>query len=686
MEKKDKIASRLHCPAPQHQLTSQSTSESEQPNTVQQTQAQQPLPPPSIGETLSSATSVTSPHPRDSQDSLSFSEPSLRFPRPKVDKRLANWITSSDPDIMRMTTVPGEDSNSLAGSTYELITGADDDTWSQDGRDQDHDLISESVSSLDAQRTDDVHSLADTEQMSDDEFAHIEETDNTPRNSRYRAIPGVGADPPVFSSQHSRHHCDEQDETDSEDDAGSRSSLEYAQESLRTPSIPTPEASNIIEKHADEEIKVPLANNGGVPTMFEAARKYVTVLLDTLHVPHPAFRDVRQVSRVALPWFVFFIGACLIPQFIIRPPSQDAVPPTTTVYVTTTSTHTVPPLISPTTSPDQPVGYASKLAEAGLIPAQNSRSTEWIFGSKKPEVTFSTPSSTKLVAHIPKNIKQIWLSEDCVEVVSTREGRNIAMTIIPVNEGLVVRFPRSEAYGVVDVTFRASCKPTLHRVLKVHFGKGILEEVYEMTRHIAQDLTEFVPVAAQQAERQIGNAKRSWGYVADSVGTTALSVRGTMSKSLSTWKDNSRQYLKKAETNMAKATTSLSTFVTTIRDEATEYCDELSEVRLRAQHTLKLELLSTQIAAKIWWFKVTGRDEQAADYRRKAKDFLFAKELAAQKAMVREMQEHGGDNFFQHLGGLLRGQGSRHDLDPSGHQEVKCTRQCKAKSCTKRVS
>jgi hypothetical protein len=555
---------------------------------------------------------------------------------------------------MRMTTVPGDD-NSLAGSTYELITGTDDDIWSQDGRYHDQDLTSESVSSLDAHRTDDVHSLADTEQMSDDEFAQVEDTDNTPSNSRYRAASAIDVDSQGSISQHPH---DDEPATDSDDDAESRSSLEYAQESLKTPSIPTPEASKILERRSDEGADPIRANKRAQPTVLEAPREYLARLLDAMSVRRQDLQRARQVAMAAFPWFVLFIGACVIPQMINRAPSRDAVPPTTTVYVTTTSTHTTPLLISPTMSPDQALRHASKHDDVEPVAVQNSRSADWIFGAKKPEVTFSTPSSTKLVAHIPQDVKQIWLSEGCIEVVSTREGRNIAMTVIPVKEGLVVRFPRSEAYGIIDVTFRASCKPTLHRVLKVHFGKGILEEVYEMTRHIAQDLTEFVPVAAQEAERQLDNAKRSWGYVADSVGTTALSVRGTMSKGLSTWRRSSRQYLRKAESEVVKATTSLSTFVTSVRDEATEYCDELASVRLRAHYALKLELLNTQIAAKIWWFKVTGREGLAADYRRKAKDFMSAKRRAVESVMDEEAKECGGDKFLHHLGALIRGRGS----------------------------
>jgi hypothetical protein len=114
--------------------------------------------------------------------------------------------------------------------------------------------------------------------------------------------------------------------------------------------------------------------------------------------------------------------------------------------------------------------------------------------------------------------------------------------------------------------------------------------------------------------------------------------------------------MKKAESEIAKATTSLSTYVNALRDEATEYCGDFSEARLRARYAVKLELLNTQIAAKIWWFKVTGRGEEAVDYQRKAKNFLLDKEAAAQQALAKELQDHNEGKFLHHIKALLRGQ------------------------------
>lgn len=75
---------------------------------------------------------------------------SLRFPKPQGSQQLANWVASSSPDITSPPPVMSDGSN-LAESAYELINSTDGE--SQDGQ------ISESISSLDYPRTDDVQSL-----------------------------------------------------------------------------------------------------------------------------------------------------------------------------------------------------------------------------------------------------------------------------------------------------------------------------------------------------------------------------------------------------------------------------------------------------------------------------------------------------------------------------------------------
>jgi hypothetical protein len=635
MEQENQRTLTPQCFDEQNPLRSDSPSCSEQTQVQRQSFNVQHPPPPSA------STEIYTPSAFTSRPNLATSEPSLRFPRPVGSRHLANWISTSDPDIMRMTTTPADES-SLAGSTYELISGTDDESWSHDGRDQD--IISESVSSLDAQRTDDVHSIADTEHMTDDEYTHVAETSGRSNRHHTKAAQGNPSLPVV--SRNGQPHDDDEVESDSEDDDDeSRSSLEYAQESLKTPSIPTPEASNIFERPipkvwSEKNYKTSAADEKDGRGVFKAVNHYFDQLWEAWQPSNLAREDVFRISKIAAPWLVLLMGACLIPHLIVsRSPAQEPMPPTTTVYVTTTAVAPAPLLLSSSTNvPARPMSTSSD-----LIPIENAKSNDWGFRSKNADVYFSTPSNTKLVAHIHNDVKQTWLAHDCLEIVSSREGRSIAMTVVPVDEGLLVKFPRSEAYGVVDVSFRATCKPNLHRVLKVHFGKGILEEVYEMTKHIAHDLTEFVPVAAQEAERRLGNAKRSWDSVTDSLSTTALTVTNTLSKTVSTWMDASTSRLLDTEAGVSKLAECLSRYVSTAQKEANEYLHELGDTRLRVQSSLQLELLQTQIAAKIWWLHMAGREEERAAYQDKAKVFIAEKQNVAKKLLEKSKEDRGGD-------------------------------------------
>lgn len=80
-----------------------------------------------------------------SDASVSRSVPTLRFPRPQGNQRLANWVSSSSPDIMASTHT-GDDDGSLSDSTFEIIPRDSTDEGSLDGR---ADSMSESFSELD---------------------------------------------------------------------------------------------------------------------------------------------------------------------------------------------------------------------------------------------------------------------------------------------------------------------------------------------------------------------------------------------------------------------------------------------------------------------------------------------------------------------------------------------------------
>ncbi|PTB81811.1 hypothetical protein M440DRAFT_1435511 [Trichoderma longibrachiatum ATCC 18648] len=497
---------------------------------------------------------------------LSASEPTLRFPRPQVNKQLANWISSSNPNIMELA--PTHDDNSLSESTYELISGPNTDT--EESPDDNYPgSISESVGSLD--RADDVQSLAGTEDSYETESA-VDDAD----------MPG--ASPDRASSERDETE-DEEDDEDSvhedavlaesqitnednnklepfpvfENDVYSHSSLEYTQQSLGTPSFPTPEASRLIERPGADEMK----------------RSWRTKASEALG----AIRLRLKEAGLEATWEFF----------------------------------------------------------PGVIDAQ---SVDWIFGAKRPTVSFTAEANNEIVIHIPESIKKTWMTKDCLTVTTKRDEVLVDTTVSPVDEGLRLKFAKRDSHGVISVVLEASCRPKIHKVVKVRFVKGLMEGALERTKHLAHDLSGLVPAAAQEAERCIENAKQSLGSACQSVcHTVTETVSRTFGAKLASIADV-RQHLEEFATT-AKAQLDEAASKIDMSKIDSLFKKDLPWVK-DAQNKLQLQLLDAQLSAKLWWLQAFGSAEEHEEYLRKAKSYSADKHAAAaeMKHAEKDSNEH----------------------------------------------
>lgn len=97
-------------------------------------------------DTLDSPVTAAPPGEPSLDDSASKSVPTLRFPRPQGSQVLANWVSTSSPDIMASPPSPHssqDDENGLADSTFEIITRVSSENGSLDDR---VDCLSEELS------------------------------------------------------------------------------------------------------------------------------------------------------------------------------------------------------------------------------------------------------------------------------------------------------------------------------------------------------------------------------------------------------------------------------------------------------------------------------------------------------------------------------------------------------------
>ncbi|KAM7189149.1 hypothetical protein V8F20_010260 [Naviculisporaceae sp. PSN 640] len=161
---------------------------------------------------INSTTNITEPRPPlASQTTVSSSVPVLRFPKPQGSRRLANWISSSSPDILQLPIM--SDMGSMADSAYEIISlpGTDNSNSDHGHENEQEASLTESTGSLEPSRPEDVHSLDGTE-------------------GHYDTEP------------------DSDEGEDEESDASSRaSSIRYADQALQNPSSLLPANNHIIE-------------------------------------------------------------------------------------------------------------------------------------------------------------------------------------------------------------------------------------------------------------------------------------------------------------------------------------------------------------------------------------------------------------------------------------------------------
>ncbi|OAA57227.1 hypothetical protein ISF_07148 [Cordyceps fumosorosea ARSEF 2679] len=534
------------------------------------------------------------PEHRDPQ--LSSSEPTLRFPLPQGDQNLAHWISSSDPDIMHLTSVSVEDAG-LSESTYELIGGTD--TESQDGNYLDN--ISESVGSLDMHRPDDVISLAGTENTCDEDSV----ADVTEEHHAHRGI-----DEHEFSrgpelSHFQLHHVSAAENSD-DDDNSSKASLEYADNSLRTPSILTPEASRYLVKQ-DEVAKKNFLTRG---------------LLWT----HGVSDSLAEMCLSALPVFVALLAVAIVTQTFVPSAETDSEPAVSGIAAV--------PTVTPSTRSQHQntVTLSSPTSGVALIPLTSSPD-EGLFRSRKPTVSFTPHGKNDVLIHVAQDVRDTWMTSKCLDVSVLRSTQELEFSLSAVDDGILVKFPRREAYGVVNLSIKSMCRPKTEKAIKVHFGKGIIVDAFERTKSLAQDLSELVPVAVYEAERCLAGARRVLGSASDSFSHAWLVGAERAQDLLISANIGTGDHLASSVSDLWRQAVNFIHSTTEIPHKYSKYAHSVRSV----QAQLRLGLLDAQISARMWWLKIQGKDEEYQMYASMAQVYLQQKKAAA-KELLQKLQ------------------------------------------------
>ncbi|KAG5987741.1 hypothetical protein E4U54_004885 [Claviceps lovelessii] len=627
---------------------------------------------------------LTTDRPRSPQAALSNSEPSLRFPRPQGNRRLANWVSTSNPDMMDVTTAAEE--SALAESAYELITPVDHDLHDPHD-DQYTGSVSESVGSLEFQPPDDVHSLAGTEHTYDEESILDDDAEPLSRSMIHEEAVDV----------HNGNHAPLQEESDAFDseavpgveeeaaeleEARSRDSLQYTTHSLKTPSILTPEASKIIEipsSGAAEKLPVAQQDQDDLNDQKDPPNHRLT----TLHDAVSQFWDYTAgaVSAV-LPGMIFAAVFTLLINLLYPSPVQfanDSRPvATSTILATTTplaiytsrstSATTRPSRETPTqkiltqkaptretptreTPTQQPT---TSVKGTGLIVLNERVSDDWLFGSKKPDIRFTPQGQGVITVHVAPDVTHAWLKKrGCLSITADRDTQPAKLTYLASSDGFSVKFPQNETHGLVTLTIQATCRPLVVKAVKIHFGKGIMEEAYEMTKNIASDISALVPVAAHEAEKCLAGAKKSLNAVSDQVASSVSTASDNLLCSIKASAYRVQELVGKQPWSVATSAQDMMNrwprFLESVRAQLTQQLKAAPALKTSIEEKVlsaQLRLVTTQISAKMWWLGITGQKNKRDEYGQKAKTYMDG--LRAQgRNKIRRPQPHHVRNSHQ---------------------------------------
>lgn len=530
---------------------------------------------------------------------------------------------------MRFTTTP-EDGGLMDESSYELISNVD--TESQDGNY--NESMSESVGSFDLARPDDVQSCAGTEQTYDDESvtdecdapaqqAHQEsddmsesiDLDKTPQTQQSWAsvvkngpLPEVEAEVEPEEEPDAEPQITEQ-ESESEDEARC---LEYTQKSLKTPSIPSSDAGNTGDK--SDQVHPPTGIKEDAETRQAELDKWLK------EIQHPKVTNREAISKIAkssFPVVLLLVLISLISAFL-TPLSRDAAPH----IPAATSAVTAHPTILPSSRSPLPTSQSlsTSAGASALIPIQDARMNEWLWGNRKIEVTVKRSQSNLLLC-MHRGIKKSWLDRDCLNFNVKRGEDPVRFGTLSVDEGILLKIPKEEAYGTIKVDMYATCRPKVHKFLEIEFEKGKISEALDMTRLFAQRVPELVPAAAQEAERRLEEARRSLETASSNLMTTS----DNLCKDIGVKLHNAHQSLswirKDIQCLVQMAKQGVSKKLGTVATDFKQYVPSTDALQNQAH----LELLNAQIRARLWWLKVTAGDEEYDRYRRAAREFMTSK-------------------------------------------------------------
>ncbi|KAG7290762.1 hypothetical protein NEMBOFW57_000765 [Staphylotrichum longicolle] len=287
-------------------------------------------------------------------------------------------------------------------------------------------------------------------------------------------------------------------------------------------------------------------------------------------------------------------GVCVSPLSGLTTSKASSVATSTkTVVINVTSTKTVQvSRTKPSTST-----LASALSLAGFlsdrpsaVPADTEVKTPANSGNTVCSVRVYSP--TEFLVAIPSQNKAVWLARGAIDIVVRRSDDAVKTKFSSVDEGVLVELDPKDAYGVLNVSVATTRRPKINETFQIDFGKSTLTEAFEAGLQILQSALGKV-WRPDEAHQLFEDARRLPLDAVSALEHASGAVRNHTAETIE-WLTGEFHAELTAQRKLAKA--------------------------LGVE--LRLGVIQAQIASRLWWLKMRGKEDQYAEYERNGSRFL----------------------------------------------------------------
>lgn len=222
----------------------------------------------------------------------------------------------------------------------------------------------------------------------------------------------------------------------------------------------------------------------------------------------------------------------------------------------------------------------------------------------------------EILIRIPPATKLSWLAKEAMSVNVTRGNQTIDTERVYIsNEGIILYFPRKEAYGVLNISVITTKKPKVNQTFQVDFGSSWSHELYDAFDKISHHVYDDVLPSGFTLDAMMARVQSWSSYGVKHAHHLAETSRKRAEES--GWR---------AVKRVAESRHRLATRAQSIRsDLASRGAEASKEFVERVREPLGNAVLRAQIRSQLRWLRMRGRFAEAREYEKRASEAVAAR-------------------------------------------------------------